>query len=229
MAYTDRTSGQGWNARRAGVAVTVALLHGAAAVGLLSAFAGGLIQLVPKGDLPVQFFPVDPPTQEPTVTPTSKVVEHKAARDPIAPERKIDLSGDNTISISDFPMPKTIDEFPGDNVIDTGPTPTPSPSASFAPTGARPLGRPGLWVTDNDYPSGALRRGEQGVTGFSLTIGPDGRVRDCVVTRSSGSAELDRATCAKVSARARFSPAKDGSGSGGDDGRTVGHDWEIPN
>ena len=229
MAYTDRTSGRGWNARRAGVAVTVAVLHGAAAVGLLSAFAGGLIQFVPKPHLPVQFFPVAPPVPEPTVTPTSKVVEHKAARDPVAPERKIDLSGDNTISISDFPMPKTIDEFPGGKVIDTGPTPTPSPSASFAPTGARPLGRPGLWVTDSDYPAGALRRGEHGVTGFSLAVGPDGRVRDCMVTQSSGSQELDRATCAKVSARARFAPAKDGSGSAvaGAYANTIR--WEIPN
>ena len=57
-------------------------------------------------------------------------------------------------------------------------------------------------MTDIDYPGGALRLGEQGVTGFSLTIAPDGRVRDCVVTRTSGSVELDRATCAKVSAGA---------------------------
>jgi protein TonB len=227
MAYTDRTSGQGWNARRAGVAVTVALLHGAAAVGLLSAFAGGLIRFVPKPHLPVQFFPVAPPVPEPTVTPTSKAVEHKAARDPVAPEHKIDLSGDNTLTIIDFPMPRTIDELPGGKGLDTGPTP--SPSAGFAPTGVRPLGRPGLWVTDNDYPAGALRRGEHGATGFSLTVGPDGRVRDCVVTQSSGSPELDRATCAKVSARARFTPARDGSGSAVAATYANTIRWEIPN
>ncbi|WP_295636016.1 energy transducer TonB [Novosphingobium sp.] len=225
MAYTDRTSG----ARRTGVALAVALLHGAAAVGLLSAFAGGLIQFVPKTELPTRLWmPVDPPTQEPTVTPTTTAVEHKSARDPIIPEHEIDLSGDNTINIIDFPTPKTIDEFAGGKLIDTGPTPIPSPSASFAPTGARPLGWPGLWVTDNDYPTGALRRGEQGVTGFSVTVGPDGRVRDCVVTQSSGSQELDRATCAKVSARARFAPAKDASGSAVTSAYANTIRWDIP-
>ena len=84
-------------------------------------------------------------------------------------------------------------------------------------------------MTDNDYPGGALRRGEQGVTGFSLTIAPDGRVRDCVVTRRSGSVELDRATCAKISARARFAPAMDSSG--GAIAATYANTicWQIPN
>ena len=84
-------------------------------------------------------------------------------------------------------------------------------------------------MTDNDYPGGALRRGEQGVTGFSLTIGPDGRARDCVVTRTSGSVDLDRATCAKVSARARFAPAMDSGGSGVAATYANTIRWQVPN
>ena len=208
MAYTDRTSGT----QRTSALVTVAALHGAAVVGLLAAFAGGVIQLVPRTELPTHIVPVDPPTQDPTVTPTNKAVVHDAMPDPKPPVRPIDLGGDTLREIQIVTGP-AIGTLPAGGGFDLGPVPTPSPSASFAPIGVRPLGRPGLWVTNNDYPTGAMRRGEQGVTGFSVAVGPDGRVRDCVVTRSSGSAELDRATCAKVSARARFSPALDSSGS----------------
>jgi protein TonB len=140
----------------------------------------------------------------------------------------IDLGG---VSIREIPIGAgpIMALMPDGSGIDMGPVSQPSLSASLAPVEVRPLGRPGLWVTNNDYPTGALRRGEQGVTGFSLTIGPDGRVRDCVVTRTSGSDELDRATCAKVSTRGRFAPAMDGDGHA-----VAGHyantiRWEIPN
>jgi protein TonB len=56
------------------------------------------------------------------------------------------------------------------------------------------------------------RRGQQGAAAFDLLIRPDGRVSDCRITRSSGSAELDAATCAKVSERASFTPAHDAKG-----------------
>ena len=228
MAYTDRNSGQGWNAQRARVMITVAALHGAAAAGLLAAFAGGVIQLVPRTELPTHIVPIDPPTQEPTVSPTSKAVVRDAMPDPKPPTHPIDLGGD-TVREIDIVTGPVIGTLPTGGGIDFGPGPSPSPSASFAPIGVRPLGRPGLWVTNNDYPTGAMRRGEQGVTGFSVTVGPDGRVRDCVVTKSSGSVELDRATCAKVSARARFTPAKDGSGSAVAASYANTIRWEIPN
>ena len=228
MAYTDRNSGQGWNAQRARVMITVAALHGAAAAGLLAAFAGGVIQLVPRTELPTHIVPVDPPTQDPTVSPTNKAVVRDALPDPKPPVRPIDLRGD-TLREIDIVTGTVIGTLPTGGGMDLGPLPNPSPSASFAPVGVRPLGRPGLWVTNNDYPAGAMRRGEQGVTGFSLTVGPDGSVRDCVVTRSSGSVELDRATCAKVSARARFTPAKDGSGSAVAATYANTIRWEIPN
>jgi protein TonB len=40
------------------------------------------------------------------------------------------------------------------------------------------------------------------VTGFRLTIGTDGKVSDCQVTKSSGSAELDKTTCDLMRRRA---------------------------
>jgi protein TonB len=55
----------------------------------------------------------------------------------------------------------------------------------------------------------------------------DGRARNCVVTASSGSAELDRRTCDLIEQRFRFAPSRDG------DGRPVrsiieeNHSWEA--
>lgn len=88
--------------------------------------------------------------------------------------------------------------------------------ATLAPaTLARPAtligGVETLAITE-DYPSNALRNGEEGVVGAQWTIGADGIVRDCRITRSSGFASLDHATCRSILKRARYTPAIDASG-----------------
>ncbi|MFM5893903.1 MAG: energy transducer TonB [Novosphingobium sp.] len=96
-------------------------------------------------------------------------------------------------------------------------TPVPPPPTKPVPPvpnppnfeGPVPTSNPGTWVTDNDYPAAALRSHTEGTTAFRLRIGPDGLVKDCTVTASSGSMQLDEATCEVVSRRARFSPARD--------------------
>ena len=45
-----------------------------------------------------------------------------------------------------------------------------------------------------------------------MVVGSDGRVDACEITRSSGNAELDAATCKNVTRRARFEPATNGDG-----------------
>lgn len=47
---------------------------------------------------------------------------------------------------------------------------------------------------------------------FRVTIGADGRVRNCELLASSGTADLDRAICANVAKRPRFKPATDEDG-----------------
>ncbi|MBF9150080.1 TonB family protein [Novosphingobium sp. 1Y9A] len=81
------------------------------------------------------------------------------------------------------------------------------PVPNFAVRAASPKGAPGSWVSDRDYPSAAIREEREGLTRFRLAIGTDGRVAGCEITGSSGSPDLDAATCAKVTARARFVPA----------------------
>ena len=100
------------------------------------------------------------------------------------------------------PMPQP----PPDTFIEPPRTP------HFAPRAARSLGNPGSWATSNDYPARDLREGNQGVAGFRLTIGSNGKVQECTITASSGFPGLDRATCDNLTRRARFEPATDGSG-----------------
>jgi protein TonB len=112
---------------------------------------------------------------------------------------------------------------------DPGPLqPLPSPSASFTPRGATPLGSPGTWVSTDDYPASDLRLDHEGISRFRVTVGADGRVQNCEITRSSGFPGLDRAACANVAKRARFKPATDASGAtvGGSYSSSV--KWEIP-
>lgn len=79
-------------------------------------------------------------------------------------------------------------------------------------TGAQPANDPGSWVTTSDYPAASLRANSEGVAGFDVSIGTDGMVKACRISRSSGHADLDEATCRVVSERARFTPATDSKG-----------------
>ena len=80
------------------------------------------------------------------------------------------------------------------------------------PSEARPMASVPSLITDEDYPVSALRAGEQGRTGYRLTVGTNGRVTGCTITGSSGSAALDSTTCRILRARARFRPARDPKG-----------------
>lgn len=104
----------------------------------------------------------------------------------------------------------------------------PSPTSSSSRPDPRPRGNPGNWANMNDYPAIALQQEIEGTTGFSVTVGPDGRVTDCVITMSSGSSELDMATCTNVKRRARFDPARDASGNPTTGKYANRIRWQIP-
>ena len=102
------------------------------------------------------------------------------------------------------------------------------PPPKFTPKGAVPKGAPGNWATTNDYPTRALREERAGTTSFRVSVSADGRVSSCSITGSSGSPDLDEATCSNVTRRARFTPATDGEGNpttGSYSGRIR---WVIP-
>lgn len=83
--------------------------------------------------------------------------------------------------------------------------------AAGTETGAAiPIGGSSAWLSDADYPSRAQREERSGATGYRLEVGPDGRVTNCTVTKSSGHPDLDEATCRILPRRARFSKIGNG-------------------
>ncbi|KUR73595.1 hypothetical protein AQZ52_01075 [Novosphingobium fuchskuhlense] len=205
MAYVTPET----NHRRIVALGAVGAVHGVMALAILTGFAGGMIQRIERHALKDWTF-MPPPTPKPTTEPASKV-----------PPRTQDTKPTPDVLLPQEPLPGSEVKIDLGPIVPAGgeigpgpllPTPTASASPTFTPRTAAPLGMPGMWVSPSDYPSSALHRGQQGVTGFELTISPDGRVRDCRITRSSGSADLDAATCARVSERARFNPARDEHG-----------------
>jgi len=90
--------------------------------------------------------------------------------------------------------------------------PPPQSAVETLPRGPRPRNGPAGWIQPGDYPALAVKNGESGTAGFTLTIDAKGKVTSCVIMATSGSAALDRATCDLLSARAAFDPALDGAG-----------------
>lgn len=72
---------------------------------------------------------------------------------------------------------------------------------------AMPRNNPGRWIISADYPAIAMLLNEEGNTDYRLTIGREGRVSGCRITRSSGFSRLDELTCRMITRRARFDPA----------------------
>jgi hypothetical protein len=77
------------------------------------------------------------------------------------------------------------------------------------------------WITSDDYPSRALRDELQGTVAYTLTVGVNGRVQACEMTRNENPTimtsvndvpELNNATCRNITRRARFIPATDAEG-----------------
>ena len=64
----------------------------------------------------------------------------------------------------------------------------------------------------DDYPARAAREEREGRVKILVSVSPHGRVSDCVVAASSGSADLDEAACNSALRRARYRPATDAGG-----------------
>lgn len=88
--------------------------------------------------------------------------------------------------------------------------PPPAPKRVSQPQSVR--GDLRTLITGDDYPAAAEAAGIEGTNAARLTIGPDGRVSSCAITRPSGNSALDSTLCALLKRRAKFSPARDSTG-----------------
>ncbi|HEX6377135.1 MAG TPA: TonB family protein [Allosphingosinicella sp.] len=202
----------------------VVLMHGAA----LTALAMAKMEVITKDKLPpiiVDFIdpkkPVEPPPPAPQVQP--RVQDSVVTRTP---------------PIIDMPAPPVETEWkPLPPVTQPIPEPGPvvlpriDPPVLAEPRKVEPArARANLasYVSDEDYPSSAARNEEQGTTRFRLGVGPNGRVTECSVIRSSGSSALDSATCRLMKQRAKFIPARNSAGEPTSDSVTSAIRWVLP-
>lgn len=214
MSYAD----QSMSGNRITALIIVALIHvvlGYALVtGLAYEAAKKVIQKVTTVDIKEEVKKEEPPPPPkkldvkppPVVVPPPKIVVN------VAPPSI------ETVAVPPPPAPVI-------NIVTPAPPPPPPPAKASKAT---PRGNPASWATPNDYPSRALREERTGTTGFRVTVGTDGRVADCQITSSSGHPDLDQATCANVTRRARFKPAVDSSGNPVQDTYSNRVRWVIP-
>jgi periplasmic protein TonB len=230
MAYIDQARDP---RRRATAILAVGTIHAIIAVGLV---VGLTVTGFQEQDETITAIPLPDPVPTPTPEPEPPQPSDKLPPAALAPLPPLPLPPQPA------PVPDVFDPAdvgplepalpvlpqPSPTARVTPPPPLPTPTPSFTPRSASPRGNPGSWISTEDYPARPLRNGVEGLSGYRLVIGSDGRVSACEITASSGSSELDRETCRLITRRARFEPATNSSG-----GKVVGTysgtvRWEIP-
>src|SRR5579863_3334933 len=241
MAYTDRQM----SGNRITALVIVALIHIFLGYALITGLAYSAAQQILK-----KVTTVDIKKEEPKKPPPPPPKPKNLPPPPVAPPVKINVAVTppqiQTVTTPPPPVAppvkinvavtppqiQTVTAPPPPAPVITLPpppaAPPPPPPPRFTAKGAQPKGSPSEWVTTDDYPPRALREERAGTTRFHLTIGPNGRPTDCQVTSSSGSPDLDEATCTYASRRARFTPATDTDGQPTTGSYSGSVRWVIP-
>lgn len=83
-------------------------------------------------------------------------------------------------------------------------------------------------VVDQFYPASARKRGEEGQVGFRIDVDRNGRINGCRVTKSSGYAALDTATCDMVLAGGTATALTKADGRATAGVREGLVDWKLP-
>ena len=208
----------------------VVLMHGAAITALALAkmdnpgriiFGPTEVDLIPIPADPPEVPPepvepkVQPTPQQPTVLTPAEPVFHLPTKGPTVPWTPV-------------PTQDVVIAQPGPiEVPKADPPALPTPVVRTVEP-ARAKANLASYVSDEDYPSNAVRNEEQGTTRFRLAVGPDGKVKDCTVTSSSGSSALDSTTCRLMKQRARFTPARNNRNELTGDTVTSAIRWVLP-
>jgi protein TonB len=204
----------------------VVLMHGAGltALALAKTEVGGriwpepiIVDSIPEDKPPPPDVPKPPEVQTPRTTETFVDKPKPIEPIPLGPV----IAG----PVGPPPMP-----FPEGPVVEQPPAPPPPAPAEEVRTikPARAKANLASYVSDADYPSNAVRNEEQGTTRFRLAVGPDGKVKECTVTGSSGSSTLDSTTCKLMKQRAKFSPARNNRGELTGDTVASAIRWVLP-
>lgn len=227
MAYVDAAG-----TNRAPAVIGVAAIHAALAVVVVTGLAGGVATIIPREfvdtwDVPIPKPKTPPPPDQP-IEDESKSTTKIFVPPQIFDFEQSDTQIDSTDRQQEYSEPDTTasgNEGVGDGLADNGGGKV-KELPKFKPV--PPVARNGNWVTDNDYRSSWVTRRWEGTVGFRLTVGTDGKVKDCTVTQSSGYNALDDATCSLVRKRAKFDPGRNDRGETASGTFSSAVRWQIP-
>ena len=221
MSYVDQRMSQG----RIWAIVIVAVLHAALGYAFVTGLAYKFVKNVSED---LKTFDVEeppPPEEEPPPPEQPKQVQPPPVVSPPPLVRtNVQTPPMQTVRVAP-PAPITYTAPPAPPTPPAPPPPPPPPPRTVEPARAR--ANLASYVSNDDYPPAALRAGDEGTTGFRLTVGPDGRVTNCTITSSSGSSSLDSTTCRIMRSRARFTPARDSNGNPTTDTHSARITWRI--
>ena len=208
---------------RAMTLVGVAALHLALIVALISAFG---VEVVVQTVKSIAAFNVPVPPPPPPPEPTPQATQPQGAAAPPAPKA--------TPRPQPSPSPRiVVVPKPAPTVASTGSAPKSGASAAGSGSGGAGQGSgTGSGGRGNGSGGGIAQRAEK-IAGELKTrdfprsgandrdgkfivvryaVGTDGRVRNCRVVQSSGSAEADAITCRLIEKRFRYRPAENAAG-----------------
>jgi protein TonB len=181
----------------------VLLLHVFLGYALISGLAVKVVQSVVKEIETVQIEDAAPPPDEPP-PPPPKMEDIPPYVPP--PEVRIETAAPPPPTIQTQTQIATPEPPRVVQQVAPPAPPAPPPEPKRVTTRAEPIART-FEVREDDYPPASLRAEEEGVTGVSVVIGTDGRVKSCEVVQSSGHSRLDARACEIAQRRWRFKPA----------------------
>lgn len=148
-----------------------------------------------------------PPPQKPPPPPKDMP---KVPPPPVTPPPLVQVNNPPPPTIQTVTAPPPTVYVPPVVAAPPPPPPPPAPRKTVSAQSAK--GDLRTLFSADDYPASAQAAGAEGTAQASLTIGTDGRVVSCNLTRSTGNSALDAATCNILRRRAKFTPARDSNG-----------------
>jgi len=219
MSYANRSQ---MSSNRTAAIIIVALIHIALGYALVTGLAYNVLK---KAAEDLKTFDVEdepPPPEEPPPPPEKTDVPPPPQVVAPPPIVRTNTIAPPIVSTPVAPPPVITP------VARPAPPAPPAPPPPRVSQAAKARGNLLSLFSNDDYPQSALRNEESGTTSVRLSIGTDGRVTDCQVTRSSGSTALDNTTCSILRRRARFTPAKDSAGNPISDSYSQTVRWVLP-
>ena len=183
--------------------ILVVLLQFALGYAIVTGLAYNVIK---KATQDLKTFDVEEPPPPPEEPPPPPKDMPKVPPPPITPPPLVRVEAPPPpITTVTAPTPPVIPP-----VVPSPPAPPPPPRKTVSAQSAK--GDLRTLFSADDYPASAQAAGAEGTAQATLTIGADGRVVGCSLTRSTGNGALDSATCNILRRRAKFTPARDSNG-----------------